>query len=194
MLRIRRAVGIRPRAARLQVAFLHDLDFARLVADADFRAGLAAAQQTIDSLRHIMMDRQFVDLDDLDDHIEGRRRLALQDRFLGAALLRFFIRERYRLNAADEIRERRVHQQVFEAVAVRRADELDAALGDCPRGERFRSTPISSMTMTSGIWFSTASIMTACWSEASAPASGALGRCRGAGYPRRRRSRSRYRR
>ena len=48
--------------------------------------------------------------------------------------LRLIVTERDGLDAADEVGQRRVHDQVLERVAVRRGDELDAAFGDRSRG------------------------------------------------------------
>ena len=83
------------------------------------------------------MNRDFIAIDDFDHDIEGRRRLALENRFLGAATSRFFVRQGNRLDAADQVGEGRVHHQVFEFVAVCGADELHASLSDRARRARF---------------------------------------------------------
>ena len=54
-----------------------------------------------------------------------------------AAAARFFVRKCDRVDAAHEVRKRRIHQQIFERLAVRGADELHAALGDRASGHRF---------------------------------------------------------
>ena len=95
-----------------------------------------AAQDRVDRLGHAAVDDDAVALHDLDDDVERRRRLALEHRLLRAAASRLLVAERDRLDAADEVGERRVEHQVVERVAVGGADELDAALGDGPRGER----------------------------------------------------------
>ena len=95
-----------------------------------------AAQEAVDRRRDVVVDGELVLLLDLDDHVEGRRRLALEHRLLRAAPARLLVGERDRLDAADEVRERRVLQQVLERVAVRGGDELHAALGDGARRER----------------------------------------------------------
>jgi hypothetical protein len=61
--------------------------------------------------------------------------------------------------------EGRVLDQVLQVIAMGGADELHPALGDGAGGESLiASVPISSTMMTSGMWFSTASIITACCS------------------------------
>jgi len=52
----------------------------------------------------------------------------------------FFIREGDRFDAADEVGKRRIEQQIFQRVAVRRADELNAALGYGTCGDGFQFT------------------------------------------------------
>ena len=95
---------------------------------------------------------------------------------------------------AGELEERGVEHQVVQREA-RGADQLDAALGDRSRRGSPSSVPISSMTMTSGMWFSTASIITACCSVGVRTCIRRVRRCRrDAGCRRRRRSRSTCRR
>ena len=53
------------------------------------------------------------------------------------AAARLFVGERDRLDSADQIGERRVHHQVFECVAVGRADQLNATFGNGPGGHGF---------------------------------------------------------
>ena len=84
-----------------------------------------------------MVDRKLIHFHDLDDDFERRRCFALQDCLLGSALLRFLVGKRHGLYAPDEIRKGRVHQQVFQRIAVRRADQLNAALRDGPGGKSF---------------------------------------------------------
>ena len=81
------------------------------------------------------MDRQPVAIVNLDDDVERRRRLALEHGLARAAPARFFVGERHRADAADQVGERRVHQQVLERLPVRGADQRDAALGDRARGD-----------------------------------------------------------
>ena len=76
---------------------------------------------------------------DLDDHVERRRRLALEDALLGAPAARLLVAEGHALDAADEVGQGRVEHQVVEVVAVGGADQLDAALGDRAGGLRPRA-------------------------------------------------------
>ena len=78
---------------------------------------------------------------DLDDHVERRRRLALQHALLGPPAAGLLVAEGHALDPADEVGQGRVEHQVVEVVAVGRADELDAALGDRPRGLRLQLRP-----------------------------------------------------
>ena len=63
-------------------------------------------------------------------HVERRRRLALEDALLRAAAAGLLVAQGHALDAADEVRQRRVEHQVVEVVAVRGPDQLDAALRD----------------------------------------------------------------
>ncbi|MNS39074.1 hypothetical protein D3C72_713430 [compost metagenome] len=81
------------------------------------------------------MNGQAITVLKLHGDVEGRGSLALQDALLGAAPARLLVREGHRLDAADEVREGGVHQEVLERVAVGRPDELDPALGDGPGRE-----------------------------------------------------------
>ena len=67
--------------------------------------------------------------------------LALEDALLGAPAAGLLVAQGHALDAADEVRERRVEHQVVEVVAVRRADQLDAALGDRAGGLRLQLGP-----------------------------------------------------
>jgi len=56
------------------------------------------------------VDREPVAIVNLDDDVERRRRLALQNCLAGAAATRLLVGERYGADAADEVGERRVHE------------------------------------------------------------------------------------
>ena len=84
------------------------------------------------------VDRHPVAVLDLDDHVERGRCLALQDALLGPPAAGLLVAQGDALDAADEVGQRRVEHQVVEVVAVRRADELDAALGDGARRGRLQ--------------------------------------------------------
>src|ERR1035437_307346 len=107
---------------------------AGIVAPAQLRGDRVAAQQRIHRFGHVGMDSDLLAIEDLDDDIERRRRLALQDALLRASAARFLVAEGHGLDAADQVRQRRVEHQVVEVVAMGRADQLDAALGDGPGG------------------------------------------------------------
>ena len=84
------------------------------------------------------MDGQALPVLDLDQHVERGRRLALEHRFLRAAPAGLLIAQGDALDAAHQIGQRRVHHQVVQRVAVGRADELHAALGDGARRRRLQ--------------------------------------------------------
>ena len=160
-----------------------DLDAAVRAAHADLRPCPLATQHGVDHLRHVGMHGEAVHVADLDERCRTSAAPCAPARSsacrAGAPPRRDSVTA---LDAADQVGQRRVQQQVVERVAVRRADELHAALGDGARGQRLSSVPISSMTMTSGMWFSTASIITACCCVGrAAPACAARGRCPGCG-------------
>ena len=114
---------------------------ALLVPPAQLRRDGIAAQQRVDGLGDVAVDCHPLAILDLDDHIEGRRRLALQDALLGAPAAGFLVAEGDALDAADQVGQRRVEHQVVEVVAVRGADELNATLGDRPGGLRLELGP-----------------------------------------------------
>ena len=112
-----------------------------LVAPAQlWRDGLAA-QQRVDGLGHVAVDEHLLAVLDLDDDVERRRRLALEHALLRPSAARLLVAEGDALDAADEVGQRRVEHQVVEVVAVRRPDQLDAALGDRARGLRLELGP-----------------------------------------------------
>ena len=114
---------------------------AGLVAPAQLGRDRIAAQHRVDRVGDVGVDRHPVAILDLHHDVERGRRLALEDALLRAAAARLLVAERHGLDAADEVGQRRVEHQVVEAVAVRRADELDAALGDRARGRRLELRP-----------------------------------------------------
>ena len=71
---------------------------------------------------------------DLHQHVERRRRAALQNGLLGAPPARLDVAQRYRLDAAHQVGQRRIHHQVIQRIAVRCRHQLHAALGDRARG------------------------------------------------------------
>ena len=81
-----------------------------------------------------MKHGELVAIANFHERVECRRSLAFEHGFLRSAAARFFVAERDRVNSAEQIRERRIHQKVVERVAVRGRDELHAAFGDRARG------------------------------------------------------------
>ena len=112
---------------------LLDLDLPVIVARADLGRQGEAAQERVDRGQDIGVDRETVTRLDLDQHVEGGRGAPFEHRLLGTAPARFLVRESDRFDAADQVAQGRVEQQVVERDAVRGADELDAALGDGAR-------------------------------------------------------------
>lgn len=104
----------------------------------DFGRRLPAPKEGVDGLGNIFMQGNTVPCLDLNDRIKRGGRLAFEDGLLGAAATGLFVAESDRLNAADEVREGRVQHEVFECVAMGRADELDTALSDGAGGVRFQ--------------------------------------------------------
>ena len=130
-------VGFAQPRHRLGIGFLHDGDVAAGLALADLGLRLVAAQQRVDDFGDVLVNRQPIAIVDLDNDVEGRRRFALEHGLARAAPARFLVGERDGADAADQVGERRVHQEVLERLAVRRADQRHAALGDRARGGRF---------------------------------------------------------
>ena len=64
--------------------------------------------------------------------------LALENGFLGAAAAGFLVGQGDGIDAADQVGEGRVHEQVFECIAVGGADQLDAAFGNGAGGDGFQ--------------------------------------------------------
>ena len=76
------------------------------------------------------MDYDFVPALNLDEDIEGWGCAALAYRLLRAPTTRLDVAERHRLDAAYEVGQCGVHDEVVECIAVRGGNELDAPLGD----------------------------------------------------------------
>src|SRR5664280_2203703 len=121
--------GARPRLGAMDAA---------LVLPAQLRRDRVAAQHRVDRLPDVRVDHDPLAVLDLHDHVERRRRLSLQDALLGPAAARLLVPEGDALDPADQVGEGRVQHQVVQVVAVGRPDQLDAALGDRPRGQRLQ--------------------------------------------------------
>src|SRR5579872_3916086 len=84
------------------------------------------------------MHNQFLPALLLYDDIEGGRSFTLKNALLRMATPRLLVTEGHGLDAADEIGERRVDQQVAERVTVSGGDKLHAKFGDGASGSRFQ--------------------------------------------------------
>ena len=114
-----------------------DLQVAGRVALAELWRDRHAQEHGVHGLRHVVIDRDSLVRLDLDEHLECRRGLALEHALLCSSAAGLLVAQRDRLDAADEVRERRIQHEVLERVAVRGRDELHASLGDGARGGRF---------------------------------------------------------
>ena len=106
------------------------MDFALFVHPAHFRGDGVAPQPLVDHFGHFIVDGQAVPAVNFHHHIESRRPLAFQHALLRAAVARLLVAQGNRLNAADEVGQGGVHNEVIQGVAVGGGDQLDAALGD----------------------------------------------------------------
>ena len=100
-----------------------------------------AAQQRVDGAGDLLVYGHAVPRLDLHQGVEGRRGLALQHALARAAPPRLLVAEGDRLHAAEQVGQRGVHQQIVQAVAVRRRHELHPAFGDRARGGGLRLRP-----------------------------------------------------
>jgi hypothetical protein len=92
------------------------------------------AQDRINGAGRIVVNHDLVAVHDFHDRIECRRPFAFAYGLLGPAQSRLLVAQGDGLNAADQVRQRRVRNEVFEAVSMGGRDELHAALCDGPRG------------------------------------------------------------
>ena len=92
-------------------------------------------------MSHIIQHRQPLPALDFHHHIESRRRLSLQHRLLRPAIPRLLIPQRNRLDSPHQIRQRGIHYQIVQSVAVGGSDELHPPLGDRPGRRRFLLRP-----------------------------------------------------
>ena len=114
---------------------------ALLVAPAQLGRDRVAAEHLVDRLGHVGVDHHPLAVLDLDDHVEGRRLLALEDALLRPPPARLLVAQGHALDPADQVGQGRVEHQVVEVVAVGRPDQLDAALGDRASGLRLELGP-----------------------------------------------------
>ncbi len=88
-----------------------------------------------------MVNGQTIFVLNLDEDVERWWRLALEDRLLRPTPFGLLIAQCDSLNAANEIAERGIHEEVLQGIPVRRRDELNAAFGDRAGGERLGLRP-----------------------------------------------------
>ena len=101
---------------------LDDLDFALRIPHSDFWSGRSAPEQFVHRFGYIVMDGKLVHLHDLYDHVESWRRFPLKYGLLSSSPLCFFVAQSDCLNAADQVAQCGVHQQVLQRVAVCSSD------------------------------------------------------------------------
>ena len=111
---------------------------ASLVSPTLLRCNRIATKECIHGGGHIFMDKDVITINDLHHHIKGWRRLSLQDTLLRPSTPRLVVPERHALDPTDQVGERWVQHQVVKVVAVRRADQLHAALSNGARSNGLR--------------------------------------------------------
>ncbi len=108
------------------------------VAVAHFGLGRVAAQDGVYRGGHVWVHQHVVALLDLHQHFEGGWGAAFEHGLLRAAAAGFLVGQGDQLDAADQVGQGGVEQQVIERAAVGRADQLDTALGDGAGGQRLQ--------------------------------------------------------
>jgi hypothetical protein len=131
-------VGFAQRRHRLRIGLLNDGDLAAGMALAHLGLRLISAQQRIDHFGDVLVNRQAIAIVNLDHDVEGRGRLAFENGLARAAAARFFVRQRHALMPPTKIRKRRIHQEILQRLAMRRADQRHAAFGNRAGGGRPR--------------------------------------------------------
>src|SRR3954468_4783602 len=85
---------------------------ALLVAPPKLGRDLIASEHRVDGLGDVRVDGDPFAVDDLDDHVERRRRLALENALLGPPPARLLVAEGHALDPADQVGQRRVQHEV----------------------------------------------------------------------------------
>ena len=106
------------------------MDLAILAAVANLGSQLAAAQEIVHRFCDVVVYGHALPVLDLYEHVKGWGCLALEHGLLRAAASGFLVAERHAIDAAHQVAERGVEQEVFKRDAVGRADQLHPALGD----------------------------------------------------------------
>ena len=94
---------------------------------AQFQVQRFATQHAVHGIGHIAMHKQAFPFLNLDQYIKSRWGAPFKNCFLRPTPPRFFIREGNTFDAANQVGERGVQQQILQGVAVRRTDSLHAA-------------------------------------------------------------------
>mmetsp|Transcript_2519 Transcript_2519/g.5651 ORF Transcript_2519/g.5651 Transcript_2519/m.5651 type:complete len:500 (+) Transcript_2519:372-1871(+) len=100
-----------------------------LVPRAELHGGAAALQHLVHALRHVVR-HPHVALVHLDEDGERGRAHALHDALLAPARARLIVPQRHRGDAAHQVRQRGVLDEVLQQLPVRGAHQLHPALGD----------------------------------------------------------------
>ena len=98
----------------------------------------APPEQGIDRSGHVVVYGQVLPVLDLDDDVKGGRRFALQHRFLRAPPTGFLVTQRDRLDAAYQIAQSGVLEEIVEGDAVGGADQLHPPFGNRARRSRLQ--------------------------------------------------------
>ena len=105
-------------------------DFPVFVQRANNGGDGVAAEPLVNDVGHPVVDCHLLPALNLNYHVESWRGFALQDGFLSAPVARFLVAEGYRLNAAHQIGQGGIQNQVIQGVAMGGSHQLHAPLGD----------------------------------------------------------------
>jgi hypothetical protein len=95
-----------------------------------FDAGRTAAEERVYGFCHVRVHGEMSAVVNFDQDIERRRRFPFEDGLLGPTPSGFFVTKSDRLDAADQIGQDRVLDEIFQRAAVGRGDQTYAAFGD----------------------------------------------------------------
>mmetsp|Transcript_5795 Transcript_5795/g.22903 ORF Transcript_5795/g.22903 Transcript_5795/m.22903 type:complete len:226 (-) Transcript_5795:487-1164(-) len=110
--------------------------FAFAIASAKLHDWSRPAEHFIDAFSDVVRDPH-VAFVHFDQNWKRRRTLTLEDGLLAPSRARFVVAERDSLDAADQIGQRRVLDQVLQQLPVRGTNELNTTLGDRSTRQRF---------------------------------------------------------
>ena len=95
-----------------------------------------APQDAVNRICHVRVYDHLAPVLYLDQYVESGRSATFQDRLLRPAAARLDVSQRNRLDAAHQIRESRVHDQIVQRIAVSGGDKLDSTFRYRARGVR----------------------------------------------------------